>query len=326
MRFGITVPDDRPFDAVGLGLNAVDHLCVVGSFPVPDTKPRVDRFARTPGGQAASAMVVLSRLGYRSRYLGKVGGDEIGRFSLESIASEGVDVSEVVTVDGVTNQLAMIIVDTGRHERTILWHRPDEIATLPDEISAETVSSGRVLLVDGHDAPAAARAAELARDRGTLVVMDAESVKDGTRELVGQVDVVLASRDFPARLTGETNLDRSFDAIRAMGPRVVGVTLGALGSVVMVSDGSVYGAPAYAVDVVDTTGAGDVYHGAFVAGLVEGWSVERTVDFANAAAALNCRGLGARWGPSSRSEVEALMASREGDGRVSAGACGLVGD
>ncbi|MBD3368465.1 MAG: ribokinase [Candidatus Eisenbacteria bacterium] len=325
MIFGLEMPEERAFDAVGLGLNAVDHLCVVGAFPEPDTKPRVDRFARSPGGQAASAMVVLSRLGYHTKYIGKVGGDEIGRFSLESIRSEGVDVADVVTVGGVTNQLAMIIVDTGRGERTILWHRPDDVATLPDEVAADAVSAGRVLLVDGHDAEAAARAAELARERGTLVVMDAESVKRGTRELVERVDVLLASRDFPERLTGETNLDRSFDLLRAMGPRVVGVTLGRLGSIVMTADGSVYGSPSFDVEVVDTTGAGDVYHGAFIAGLLEGWSVERTVDFANAAAALNCEGLGARFGPSSRREVEALVERqrrRPGQGRD----CGLMCD
>jgi len=310
MHFGIDVPDGRVYDAVGFGLNAVDHLCVVSEFPTPDTKPRVDRFARSPGGQAASAMVVLSRLGYRSRYVGKVGSDEIGRFSLKSIESEGVDVSSVKVVEGVTNQLAMIIVDAGRGERTILWHRPDEIATLPSEVDGDVVGSGRVLLVDGHDARAAARAADLARERGTLVVMDAESVKEGTRELVEKVDVLLASRDFPGNLTGETNLDRAFDAIRAMGPRVVGVTLGRLGSIVMVPDGSVHGGPAYDVDVVDTTGAGDVYHGAFIAGLLEGWSVERTVDFANAAAALNCTGLGARAAPTCKTDVDEIMKRR----------------
>jgi sugar/nucleoside kinase (ribokinase family) len=311
LLFGVRLPqNERAFDAVGFGLNAVDHLCVVDAFPERDTKPRMRSFARLPGGQAASAMVVLSRLGYRAKYLGKVGGDELGAFSLESIRSEGVDVTDVAVVPGVTNQLAMIIVDGEKHERTILWHRPDEIATGPSELSADVVGAGRVLLVDGHDAPAAARAAELARERGALVVMDAESVKSGTRELVERVDILLASRDFPARLTGETNLDRSFDMIRSMGPRVVGVTLGRLGSIVMVSDGSVYGSPSYDVDVVDTTGAGDVYHGAFIVGLLEGWSVERTVDFANAAAALNCRGLGARAAPSSRREVEDLMATR----------------
>jgi len=309
MLFGIEVPREAEFDAVGFGLNAVDHLCVVSEFPTRDTKPRVDGFARAPGGQAASAMVLLSRLGLRTKYVGKVGGDEIGAFSLESIRSEGVDVSDVVRVPGVTNQIAMVIVDRANAERTILWHRPPEIATVPTEITPEKVASGRVLLIDGHDAPAAARAAAIAKERGILVVLDAESIKEGTEEVVRNTDVVIASRAFPRSFTGASHLDAAIDAIRDLGPRVVGVTLGKLGAVVMVADGSVWGSPAYEVGVVDTTGAGDTFHGAFIYGLLAGWSVERTMDFANAAAALCTTELGARGGARSLEDVLGLMRS-----------------
>lgn len=307
MLFGIEIPSEAEFDAVGFGLNAVDHLCVVSEFPERDTKPRVDDFARAPGGQAASAMVLLSRLGLRTKYVGKVGGDEIGTFSLESIRSEGVDTSDVVSVPGVTNQIAMVIVDRENAERTILWHRPPEIATTPAEITPEKIAGGRVLLVDGHDAPAAARAAAIARERGIPVVLDAESVKEGTEDVVRNTDVLIASRRFPRRFTGASHLDAAFDAIRELGPRVVGVTLGGLGAVVMVADGSVWASPGYDVDVVDTTGAGDTFHGAFIYGLLAGWSVERTLDFANAAAALCCTELGARGGARSLDDILGLM-------------------
>lgn len=312
MLFGIEIPSQAEFDAVGFGLNAVDHLCVVSEFPERDTKPRVDDFARAPGGQAASAMVVLARLGHRTKYVGKVGGDEIGAFSLASIRSEGVDTSDVVTVPGVTNQIAMVIVDRTKAERTILWHRPAEIATIPEEITEEKVAVGRVLLVDGHDAPAAARAAALARESGIPVILDAESIKEGTEDVVRNTDVLIASRRFPRRFTGASHLDAAFDAIRDLGPRIIGVTLGRLGAVVMVADGSVYASPAYDVDVVDTTGAGDTFHGAFIHGLLAGWSVERTLDFANAAAALCCTELGARGGARSLDDVLGLMSA---DGR-----------
>jgi sulfofructose kinase len=314
MLFGIEIPSEGEFDAVGFGLNAVDYLCVVSEFPERDTKPRVDGFARAPGGQAASAMVLLSRLGLRTKYVGKVGGDEIGAFSLKSIQSEGVDTTDVIPVAGVTNQIAMVIVDSANAERTILWHRPPEIATLPSEITPEKVATGRILLVDGHDAPAAARAAALAKERGIPVVLDAESIKEGTEDVVRNTDVLIASRGFPRRFTGASHLDAAFDAIRELGPRVVGVTLGGLGALVMVADGSVWASPGYDVDVVDTTGAGDTFHGAFVYGLLAGWSVERTLDFSNAAAALCCTELGARGGARSIDDVEALM--RRGTRRV----------
>lgn len=307
MLLGISIPEEREFDVVGFGLNAVDHLCFVPEFPEPGSKPRVSKFLRTPGGQAASAMVLCSRLGLRAKYVGKVGGDETGRFSLASIRSAGVDTSDVVTVPGVTNQLAMIVVDERDGERTILWHRPAELETRPDELTAEKVAVGRILLIDGHDTAGAARAAEIAHEHGVLVVLDAESVKEGTDEVVARTDVLLASREFPRRFTGEANLDRAFDVLRQSGPRVIGMTLGFLGSLVMGADGSVVSMPSYEVDVVDTTGAGDVFHGAFVYGLLSGWSGERTLSFSNAAAALCCTAPGARGGVVGLEQVLELM-------------------
>jgi len=307
MDLGISVPSEGEFDVVGFGLNAVDHLCVVDRFPERDTKPRMKAFARAPGGQAASAMVVCSRFGLSAKYVGKVGGDETGQYSLESIRGEGVDVSDVVSVSGVSNQLAMIIVDSSAGERTILWHRPQEIATSAAEITPEKVACGRLLLVDGHDAPAAAEAVGLARERGISVVMDAESVKEGTREVVARTDVLIASRRFPEAFTGCDNLDSAVELLREMGPSVVCVTLGSLGAVAMTGLGWVYSSRAYDVDVVDTTGAGDVFHGAFVYGLLAGWPTQRVLDFSNAAAALNCTELGARGGARSLEDVGRLM-------------------
>lgn len=312
MDLRIRTPESAPFDVVGFGLNAVDHLCVVDEFPERDTKPRVKEFARAAGGQAAGATVLCSRLGLRSKYVGKVGGDETGDFSLESIRSEGVDVSDVVVVPGATNQLAMIIVDRGSGERTILWHRPQEIATAPSEITPEKVAVGRVLLVDGHDAAAAARAASVARERGIPVVMDAESVKEGTADVVANTDILIASRRFPQRFTGCDNLDAAFEVIREAGPRVVCITLGHLGAILMTGLGWVVSSRGYDVDVVDTTGAGDTFHGAFLYGLLAGWPAERVLEFSNAAAALNCTELGARGGARSVEEIEDLMKSRAG--------------
>ncbi len=308
MLLGIDVPGVREFDVVGFGLNAVDHLCFVPAFPTPGSKPRVSRFLRTPGGQAASAMVLCSRLGLRAKYVGKVGGDETGSFSLASIASAGVNTSDVVTVPGVTNQLAMIMVDERNGERTILWHRPAELETRPEELTTAKVAVGRILLIDGHDTAGAARAADIAHEQGVLVVLDAESIKEGTDEVVARTDVLLASREFPRRFTGEANLDTAFDALWRAGPRVIGMTLGSLGSLVMGADGSVVSCQSYDVDVVDTTGAGDTFHGAFLYGLLSGWSAERTLSFANATAALCCTAAGARGGIETLDQVLDLVA------------------
>lgn len=306
-EFGISVPAQAPFDAVGFGLNAVDHLCVVPRYPEADSKTPILSFTRTAGGQAASAMVVLARFGLRTKYVGKVGGDETGAFSLESLRAEGVDVSDVMAVEGATNQVAMIIVDKRSGERTILWHRPREIATGPSEITPEKVAVGRVLLVDGHDAPAAARAAAVARERGIPVVLDAETVKEGTNELVPLVDLLVASSGFPALFTGAAGREDALRRLLARGPRFVAMTLGREGALAMTRDGELLRSRGFDVDAVDTTGAGDVFHGAFLYGLLEGWTIERTLDFSNAAAAMNCTALGARGGVTRLPDILAFM-------------------
>lgn len=307
-EFGISVPAQAPFDAVGFGLNAVDHICVVPHYPEVDSKTPILSFTRTAGGQAASAMVLLARFGLKAKYVGKVGGDETGAFSFESLRSEGVDVSDVPAVPGVTNQVAMIIVEQRSGERTILWHRPREIATRPEEITPEKVAVGRVLLVDGHDAPAAARAAALARERRIPVVLDAETVKEGTSELVPLVDLLVSSSRFPALFTGVADREGALRRLLALGPRFVAMTLGREGALAMTPDGAVLRSRGFDVDAVDTTGAGDAFHGAFLYGLLEGWTIERTLDFSNAAAAMNCTALGARGGLTSVGDVLTFMA------------------
>jgi len=310
-EFGIRARARAPFDAVGFGLNAVDHLCVVPEPPEYDSKIRVQRFARSGGGQAASAMVLLARFGLRVKYVGKVGGDEIGAFSLASIRSEGVDVSDVPAVPGVTNQVAMIVVDARNGARTILWHRPPEIATQPDDITPEKVAVGRALLVDGHDAPAAARAAWIARDRGVPVLLDAESVKEGTDEVVSRTDLLVASSRFPALFTGIADGEAALRRILSLGPRLAAMTLGREGALAVTAGGDVLRSRGFTVDAVDTTGAGDVFHGAFLYGFLAGWTVERTLDFSNAAAAMSCTELGARGGARSPGEVLAFMERSE---------------
>ena len=132
-------------------------------------------------------------------------------------------------------------------------------------------------------------------------------MKEGTADVVARTDVLLASREFPRRFTGEPNLDLAFDILRDMGPRVIGMTLGRLGSLVVGADGSAASCASYDVEVVDTTGAGDVFHGAFLHGLLSGWSAERTLSFSNAAAALSCTAPGARGGVESLEQVLELM-------------------
>ena len=209
-------------------------------------------------------------------------------------------------VDGALNQFAFILIDKTMGERTIIWTRDDRLKMLPEEVPLETIAMGRILHLDGHDAPAAAFAASEARKLGVTVVVDAETVKQGTREMVAHADYVVASSEFPERFTGKADRMDAIREIKEGGAACVVSTLGKMGSVCLF-EGRVIETPGFRVDCVDSTGAGDVFHAAFVFGLAEGWQMERILEFSNAAAALNCTDIGARAGIKPLEEIFGLM-------------------
>ena len=286
---------EHAFDVVGMGLNAVDHLCVVPRFPVYEEKLRMERFRRAGGGQVASAMVACARWGLRAKYIGKVGGGEMGAFSLSTLEEAGVDVSDVVVVEGALNQMAFILIDSTTGERTIIWTRDDRLRMLPEEVPVGHIAGARFLHLDGHDAPAAAFAAREARRLGVTVVVDAETVKEGTGEMVAHADYVVASSEFPERFTGRKSRREALAEIKENGAVCVVSTLGKTGSVCLFENRYIE-TRGYKVKCVDSTGAGDVFHAAFLYGLAREWGMEDILEFSNAAAALNCTEVGARAG------------------------------
>jgi len=283
----------KSYDVVGLGLNSVDHLCVIPHFPKFDSKLKMLDFKRQGGGQAATAMVACQRLGLKTRYLGKMGDDDFGNYSQKSLENEGINIEGVVKVSGARNQFAFILIDQDAGERTILWDRDERLVMHPDEVSREILCSAKVLLVDGHDAAAALQAAKWAKEEEMVVVMDAERISEETAELVSFVDILIGEKHFPERFTGVSDLKEALIEIARRGPCIAGVTLGKEGALAFYDDRFCH-SPAYAVDCCDTTGAGDVFHAAFIRSLFEGWDIARCLDFSNAVAALKCRELGGR--------------------------------
>jgi sulfofructose kinase len=302
-----TEREARAFDVVGMGLNAADHICVVPRFPKYEEKLRMLAFKKAPGGQVASALTACALWGLKTKYIGKVGDDDLGAFSLASLVEVGIDTSDVKVVGGVANQFAFILVDASTGERTIIWRRDALLEIAPEEIPLGAVRSCRFLLLDGHDSVAAAVAAGEAARAGVAVVVDAETVKSGTADLVRASRFVVSSREFPERFTGRRDLEAALAAIRVMGPECVVATLGREGAVALDGRGLVR-SRGFRVEAVDSTGAGDVFHGAFIYGLAQGWALERILDFANAAAALNCTELGARGGIKPVGEILDLIA------------------
>lgn len=297
MRFPFPVPPEREFDAVGFGLNAVDHLVVVPAYPEFDTKVRLVEHTLSAGGQTASALVGLQRLGLRTAYAGRFGSDEAGRFGLETLRAEGVDLSRAEVVEGARNQIAFIIIEAHTGERTIIWDRDERLAYRAEEAPAEFARRGRVLHMDAHDPPACARVAREARAAGTVVSLDVDNIYPGLAELLPHVDLLISSKEFPRRLTGLKDERAALveTQARLRPSALVGVTLGARGAVVY-HDGLFVEAPACPVPggCRDTTGAGDAFHAGFLYGLLQGEEIEGCLHTGCAVAALKCRALGAR--------------------------------
>jgi sugar/nucleoside kinase (ribokinase family) len=297
LRFPFEPPRHREFDAVGFGLNAVDHLVVVSAYPEFDTKTRLVEHARSAGGQTATTLVGLRRLGLRTAYAGRFGSDDAGRFGLETLRAEGVDTEFAEVVEGARNQIAFIIVDARTGERTIIWDRDERLAYRADEAPREFATRGRVLHMDAHDPRACACLAREARAGGTIVTLDIDNIYEGLEELLPHVDVLVSSKEFPRRLTGITDERVALAEIKArLRPdAVVGMTMGERGAVVY-HGGEFIESAAFPVPggCRDTTGAGDAFHTGFLYGLLAGEEIEGCLTLGCAVAALKCRALGAR--------------------------------
>ena len=294
-------------DLVGVGLNATDTLIPLASYPARGSKTEYRSVSVMPGGQTASAVVACQSWGLSTRYVGRLGDDDAGRLHQREFARTGVD-ARIVEVPGAASPQSLIVVDAGG-ERTVLCRRDDRLLLQPADLDKSWIVNARALHVDGYETAAAAQAARWAREAGIPVIADLDETYAGVEDLLQSIDYLIVSRDFPGRLTGEANLER---ALRRMheryGCRLTAATLGEDG--VLAWDGArSYLHPAFRVPVVDTTGAGDIFHAGFIYALLQGWTLERQLDFACAAAALNCTCSGARGGIRTVEEVENLMAS-----------------
>ena len=294
-------------DVVGVGLNATDILIRVKDFPASGSKVEIPSANAMLGGQVASAMAACQKWGLRTRYVGKFGEDHFAQLHRAEFAKLAME-THLLTAPGCHSQQAYILVDHAG-ERTVLWKRDRRLALLPDELRREWIVNAHILHLDGHDTAAATLAAEWAREAKVAVVADLDEAYPGVEELLPKIDFLITSRDIPGKLTGNPDLRSSLpEVFERYHCRLTAATLGAEG--VLAWDGEQFHyAPAYQVNAVDTTGAGDTFHAGFIYGLRKGWALQRKLEFACAAAALNCVGLGARGGIQSVEKIENLMAT-----------------
>jgi len=294
-------------DLVGVGLNATDTVIPLTSYPPRGSKVEYQTATVLPGGQVASTVVACQRWGIKTRYVGKLGDDAAAALHREAFAHAGVE-TQIVTVAGAASPQSLILVDAGG-ERTVLCRRDERLILQPTDLNREWIINARALHVDGHDTAAATLAATWAREAGIPVIADLDELYPGVEELIEKIDYLIVSRDFPCRLMKEPNLEKTLQQIQhRYGCLLVAATLGEEG--VVAWDGNQFHrSPAYCVSVLDTTGAGDIFHAGFIYALLQGWPLQRQLDFACAAAALNCTAVGARGGIQPLDTIENLMAT-----------------
>lgn len=292
-------------DVVGVGINATDTIIRLPHFPTTDSKLQILSAEVKPGGQVATAMVACRRWGLRTRYIGKIADDAAGNLQVSEMAREGVE-TRWIKAANFSSQSSFILVDSRTGERTVLWKRDPEIAITASDLRRHWLKDCRALLVDGHDTAASTRAARWAREQNVPVVADLDNLYPGVKGLLKCVDFPITSKDFPERLTGDRNLLKSLPQIHSQFKCcLTTATLGRTGSVAW--DGKqFYCTPGFRVRAVDTTGAGDIFHAAFIYGFLQKWTLEVILEFSNAAAALNCTASGAHGRIASLAEIDNL--------------------
>jgi sulfofructose kinase len=305
----------KAYDVLGLGVSTVDLLLQIDHLPAEEEILRADGFSIQGGGPVATAIVAAARLGARTAMIDALGDDWRGRVIRDEYSRDGVSTEFLLERLGHTSATAVVLVQRSCGKRTIVWSPGTAPELAVDEVPWPAIERADYLHVNGRHGDACLKACQYAREHGVAVSFDggAGRYREETRRIVPLSDVCIVAREFAMRYSGEEDPERAGAALLDAGPRIVVVTDGVRGSWVSSRQGVHFHQPAFPVEVVDTTGCGDCYHGAFVAGLSRGLDLRSTAAQASAAAALNACKLGARQGLPTLPEVEAFLARRGAD-------------
>ncbi len=279
----------------GIGQCCLDYLALVDSYPKVDTKKEVLQWEEQGGGPVATALVSLARLGIRCRFHGIIGDDDAGRKIRRSLKCNHVDIGGLRKRNDASSQVAFIVIEKGSGKRTIFWKRPSCHELRPKELGSDFLRKSNFLLIDGLMKIASLYAAKKARDMHIPVMLDAGKLREGMLDIAKICDYVVASEEFAKDLGWNGKPEAFRKTVEELRPKVLTITLGEGGSVTFLEN-RYFHVPAYKVHVLDTTGAGDVFHGGYIFGILQGWNIVKVIKFASAFAALKCRKIGGRAG------------------------------
>lgn len=298
-----------PPKIIGLGYCSVDYLSIVPHIPVDD-KVEIVQSLIQGGGPAATAIVTVAKLGAETSFIGVVGDDERGKAILDGLSVEGVGIGGMKIRRGAESPAAFCWIEKTNGKRSIAWTRGNAKQLSPDELDDKLIKRSKVLHLDGHQTSAAIAAAKIAQTHGVTVSIDAGTIVLQIDELLELSDIVIASEKFASYHTGKLSIEKAVEKLFTANCKFSAITMGNRG--VIGFDGkNLLKCPAFKVDVVDTTGAGDVFHGAFVYKYSIGGTWHECMRFASAVSALKCTKFGGRTGIPSLSETENFLSEKE---------------
>jgi sulfofructose kinase len=296
MYFPFKLPENKEFDVVGFGTNAVDYLIIVPEYPAYNSKIELTDYIQAAGGEIATTTVGLRRLGAKTAYIGRFGDDSEGNFGLQTLRDEGVDVQFAEQIEGARTQIAFIVIDERSGERTVIWKRDKKLAYTEKDAPTEIATRGKILHFTPHDARACLAMAREAKKSGAIISIDIDNIFEGIEEVLPLVDIFVSSAEFPERLVGIADKKTALREIKSRyGCAVVGMTLGETGSLLLCENEFIR-TDGFEVPngCKDTTGAGDSFRVGLLYGVLKGETVAESARMANAVAALKCRAVGAR--------------------------------
>ncbi len=293
----------------GIGQCSLDYLALIDSYPEVDTKKEVLHWDEQGGGPVATALVALSRLGVQCKFYGITSNNEAGEKISDSLHKEKIDITGLHKRENSVPQQAFIAIEEKSGQRTIFWARPSGRELRPEELGGDFLKNTDFLLLDGLMKDVSLYAAKTARNLNIPVMLDAGSLREGMLDIAAHCDYVVASEEFAKELGWSENPEEFAREVKKLYCRVVTFTFGNKGSITY-HNSEVIRVPAFKVNVVDTTGSGDVFHGGYVFGILQGWEIIDSIRFASALAAMKCQKIGGRTGIPTLNEVTKFLKVR----------------
>ncbi len=297
------------YDYVGVGFCSNDDISLLPEIPL-DSKVKIIEHTIQGGGPAATSTVAAARLGLSAAFISAVGDDDAGKKILSDMEKEGVNTSGIKVREGRSSPVAYCWIDQPTGKRSVAWTRGDTEELEASEADLDLVANAKVLHIEGHNPKAALAAVKKAKECGVLVNFDAGTIRDGVAELLPYADILITSEAFARGWTGKEDLEEALIELSKIGAKVTGCTMGELGSMVY-DNGKFIKCPAFKIQPVDTTGAGDTFHTGFAVRYLETQDLYECQRFGAAVAALKCRKLGGRAGIPTRAEVDEFLSKNK---------------